>query len=70
MRLFGIDPKGKRRVLETIIQRPDGIVQNGGTPKLGVKTATSSSSASSYSGSTSLSGEAIEQVRQLLAGGY
>ncbi|MGI8504156.1 MAG: ribulose bisphosphate carboxylase small subunit [Hassallia sp.] len=70
VRLFGIDPKGKRRVLETIIQRPDGIVQNGGTPKLGVKSATSSSSASSYSGSSTLSGEAIEQVRQLLAGGY
>jgi len=70
VRLFGIDPKGKRRVLETIIQRPDGVVQNGGTPKLSVvKSATSSSSASSY-GSSTLSGEAIEQVRQLLAGGY
>jgi carbon dioxide concentrating mechanism protein CcmM len=70
VRLFGIDPKGKRRVLETIIQRPDGVVQNGGTPKLNVKSATTSG-ASSYSGSsTSLSGEAIEQVRQLLAGGY
>jgi len=70
VRLFGIDPKGKRRVLETIIQRPDGVVQNGGTPKFAVKSATSSSSASSYSGSSTLSGEAIEQVRQLLAGGY
>ncbi len=70
VRLFGIDPKGKRRVLETIIQRPDGIVQNGTTPKLGVKSA-SDSGASSYSGSsTSLSSEAMEQVRQLLAGGY
>ncbi|MGI2908232.1 ribulose bisphosphate carboxylase small subunit [Tolypothrix sp. VBCCA 56010] len=69
VRLFGIDPKGKRRVLETIIQRPDGVVQNGTTPKLGVKSA-SYSSASSYSGSSTLSGEAIEQVRQLLAGGY
>ena len=69
VRLFGIDPKGKRRVLETIIQRPDGVVQNGGTPKLGVKSATYSG-ASSYSGSSTLSGEAIEQVRQLLAGGY
>jgi carbon dioxide concentrating mechanism protein CcmM len=68
VRLFGIDPKGKRRVLETIIQRPDGVVQNGTTPKLGVKSA-SSSGGNSY-GSSTLSGEAIEQVRQLLAGGY
>jgi carbon dioxide concentrating mechanism protein CcmM len=71
VRLFGIDPKGKRRVLETIIQRPDGIVQHATTPKFGVKSASySSSSASSYSGSSTLSSEAIEQVRQLLAGGY
>ncbi|NEU71295.1 carbon dioxide-concentrating mechanism protein CcmM [Hassallia byssoidea VB512170] len=69
VRLFGIDPKGKRRVLETIIQRPDGVVQNGTTPKLGVKSA-SYSGGNSYSGSSTLSGEAIEQVRQLLAGGY
>jgi carbon dioxide concentrating mechanism protein CcmM len=70
VRLFGIDPKGKRRVLETIIQRPDGVVQNGGTPKFAVKSVTSSG-ASSYSGSsTSLSDEAIAQVRQLLNGGY
>ena len=70
VRLFGIDPKGKRRVLETIIQRPDGIVKNGTTPKLGVKSASYSGASSYSSSSTSLSGEAIEQVRQLLASGY
>jgi carbon dioxide concentrating mechanism protein CcmM len=70
VRLFGIDPKGKRRVLETIIQRPDGIVQNGGTPKFAVKSATSSGTSSYGGSSTSLSDEAIAQVRQLLNGGY
>ena len=83
VRLFGIDPNGKRRVLETIIQRPDGIVPNGSTPKLNAPSninsssstssysgSSTSSSTSSYSGSSSLSGEALEQVRQLLAGGY
>ncbi|WP_337884991.1 ribulose bisphosphate carboxylase small subunit [Fischerella thermalis] len=68
VRLFGIDPKGKRRVLENIIQRPDGIVQASSS----FKAPTYSSNNGSYNGngSSRLSSETIDQIRQLLAGGY
>ncbi len=66
VRLIGIDPKAKRRVLETIVQRPDGKVVE--SP---AKAAASSSSFSSaVSASTSLNSDAADQVRQLLAKGY
>lgn len=70
VRLFGIDPKGKRRVLETIIQRPGGVVT------ATFKTPTSSSGNGSYNGNghgTSVAGisaETVDQVRQLLNSGY
>lgn len=68
VRLFGIDPKGKRRVLENIIQRPDGVVQASSS----FKAPAYSSSNGSYNGngSSRLSSETIDQIRQLLAGGY
>lgn len=74
VRLFGID-NGRKRVLETIIQRPDGVVSNG-TSSFKAPAATSYSS---YNGnghgngavaSGSLSAETINQIRQLLANGY
>ncbi|MBD2514133.1 ribulose bisphosphate carboxylase small subunit [Nostoc sp. FACHB-973] len=74
IRLFGID-KGRRRVLETIIQRPDGEVK----PTTSFKAPASSSSNGSYSsnngnsnGSSSgkINNETVDQIRQLLAGGY
>lgn len=65
VRLIGIDPKAKRRVLETIIQRPDGKVVESTS-----KVTTSSSPTSSSPSSTRLSSDVIEQVRQLLAQGY
>lgn len=80
VRLFGIDPKGKRRILETIIQRPDGTVSSPGV----FKAPTTSSAIGSYNGngnsyssdrsygisSSSLPAETVDQVRQLLAQGY
>ncbi|MBD2454971.1 ribulose bisphosphate carboxylase small subunit [Nostoc sp. FACHB-87] len=73
VRLFGIDPKGKRRVLETIIQRPDGVVQ----PTTSFKAPASTGSAgyngnghSSSAGIGSISAETVDQIRKLLAGGY
>jgi carbon dioxide concentrating mechanism protein CcmM len=63
VRLVGVDPKAKRRIIETVIQRPgesNGIVSYG--------TGSSSSSGGSYSGS--LSSEVITQVRALLSQGY
>ncbi|MBU7585921.1 MAG: ribulose bisphosphate carboxylase small subunit [Nostoc sp. TH1S01] len=76
VRLFGIDPKGKRRVLETIIQRPDGLVTAGASFK--APASTGGSSYSSYNGNGnsngagigSISAETVEQIRKLLAGGF
>lgn len=74
VRLIGIDPEAKRRVLETIIQRPNTRTGDQTKP-----TATASSNgsnrASVSSGNSSppqgtLSQDAIAQVRQWLAQGY
>ncbi|MEA5583049.1 ribulose bisphosphate carboxylase small subunit [Nodularia harveyana UHCC-0300] len=68
VRLIGIDKKAKRRVLETIIQRPgDPVVSSGAkqsfsTGSYGTATATATS--------TKLSSEVVDQIRQILAGGY
>ncbi|QLE55532.1 ribulose bisphosphate carboxylase small subunit [Nostoc sp. TCL26-01] len=75
IRLFGIDPKGKRRVLETIIHRPDGTVTGSTSFKAPTQTKSSyNGSSNGYSNgaanSHKLSGETVEQIRQLLAGGY
>ncbi|NMG10958.1 ribulose bisphosphate carboxylase small subunit [Brasilonema sp. UFV-L1] len=73
VRLFGIDPKGKRRVLETIIQRPDGVVQaptNFKAPSHQGNKSYNGNGYSNGSGSGQLSAETINQVQQLLAGGY
>ncbi|MFE1748874.1 ribulose bisphosphate carboxylase small subunit [Coleofasciculus sp. H7-2] len=67
VRLIGIDSKAKRRVLEQIIQRPDGAP----TPK-SAKTAPANSytSAPQIENSSLLNSEAVEQVRNILAQGY
>ena len=81
VRLFGIDTKDKRRILETIIQRPDGS-QPAATSSYSAPAASSNGgySSSSYSsnsysngssnGSSQLSSETIDQVRNLISGGY
>lgn len=63
VRLIGIDPKAKRRVLEQIIQRPDG------KPTSQAKPTTGTSSASPVS-SQKVSKEVIEKIRNLLSQGY
>ncbi|NEO43681.1 MAG: carbon dioxide-concentrating mechanism protein CcmM, partial [Moorea sp. SIO4A3] len=74
VRLIGIDPQAKRRVMEKIIQKP------GDTAKPAAKSAPSSSytpasrqssgfNGGSVSGS-SLSQDTIEQIRSLLSQGY
>jgi len=71
VRMIGIDPKAKRRVSETIIQRPDG--NNNITPTTtsykSTASTSSSSSRSSSATSTRLSPEIVQQVSQLLAQG-
>lgn len=87
VRLFGIDTKHKKRVLETIIQRPDGSTKPTTTstysaPTYSAPSSTSSnggyssSHSSSYSnggysnGSSQLNSETVDQIRNLLSGGY
>ena len=86
VRLFGIDQKDKRRVLETIIQRPDDNPNGSSTSSYrapadsySASTSYSNSSYNSYtnghsntngSGNGALSNEILEQVRQLLSSGY
>lgn len=76
VRLIGIDPKAKRRVLETLIQRPNQTTQlansaTAATPNNRSYTS-NGSSANSYSSvsNSSLSPETLQQVRSLLAQGY
>lgn len=71
IRLFGIDPKAKRRVLETIIQRPEDqgsqVSQYTNTKAAKIATPAASNRGTSSSG---VSAEIAEQVRNLLAMGY
>lgn len=70
VRMIGIDPKAKRRVLEQIIQRPDGSVPQASRPASVASAPTSSNAASTSAQSSRLSKEVQEQVRSLLAQGY
>jgi len=73
VRLFGIDTKAKRRVLEQIIQRPDGQPA-AKSAKTGVASQSNTSTAQKTSSrqvqSSLLSQEAIGQVRSMLGQGY
>jgi carbon dioxide concentrating mechanism protein CcmM len=74
VRLIGIDPKAKRRILEEIIQRPGDKVSTTTSSSAASRSSYSSSSSSSYSSakasSTGLNTEVAQQVRQLLSQGY
>ncbi|MEG4144503.1 ribulose bisphosphate carboxylase small subunit [Microcoleus sp. Pol12B5] len=67
VRLIGIDPKAKRRVVEELIQRPDGPVAQSAKPAAtsGYKAASTGSASNG-----SLTGKTIDQVRNLLSQGY
>ncbi|MBC1258930.1 ribulose bisphosphate carboxylase small subunit, partial [Trichormus variabilis V5] len=60
----------KRRVLEAIIQRPNGQVASSGSQKSSFTSRGSSGSATATATSNRLSTEVVDQLRQLLAGGY
>jgi len=73
VRLIGIEPKAKRRVLETIIQRPDNKAPQASKTSdrsINPSTARSSGKFASSGSSSQLSSETVEQLRQLLAQGY
>jgi carbon dioxide concentrating mechanism protein CcmM len=69
VRLIGIDPKAKRRVVETIIQRPNESAFSGGARRA-TSTAAPRTSGSSGGGGTAvrtkLPSEVVDQVRQIL----
>lgn len=74
VRLIGVDTKAKRRVVETIIQRPEDNNGNGASPAASSSTATyGGGSSSSYATATvstpTLTPEVVNQVRALLAQG-
>ncbi len=70
VRLIGIDPKAKRRVLETIIQRPNGqVASSGSQSQKSFTSSTPSATATATATSTRLSTEVVDQLRHLLAGG-
>jgi carbon dioxide concentrating mechanism protein CcmM len=73
VRLFGID-NGRKRVLETIIQRPDGVVATSTssfkTPAASYSSYNGNGNANGAVASGSLSAETVNQIRQLLANGY
>ncbi|PSB14071.1 carbon dioxide-concentrating mechanism protein CcmM [filamentous cyanobacterium CCP2] len=78
VRLFGIDPKAKRRISEMIIQRPGD--KNGAShaapsspytpPKTNGYQASSRPAASHSNGAGTLQADTVNQVRQLLSQGY
>ncbi|MFN6469445.1 MAG: ribulose bisphosphate carboxylase small subunit [Nostoc sp. SerVER01] len=70
VRLIGIDTKAKRRVLESIIQRPNGQVASSGNQQKSSFTSSGGSSKTATATSTRLNSEVVDQLRQLLAGGY
>ncbi|MEH2205358.1 MAG: ribulose bisphosphate carboxylase small subunit [Nostoc sp.] len=69
VRLIGIDPKAKRRVLETIIQRPNGQVASSSGQKSFTTSSAPSTTATATATATRLSSEVVGQLRQLLASG-
>ncbi|MDY7014754.1 MAG: ribulose bisphosphate carboxylase small subunit, partial [Cyanobacteriota bacterium] len=76
VRLIGIDSNAKRRVVETIIQRPGEPSSSGGHASQSSSGKGFGQSAANYQSSraatakTSLSAETVEQVRSLLRGGF
>ncbi len=70
VRLIGIDPKAKRRVLETIIQRPGEEPQQRSRAAAAPSYSRSQVNGAGVSGNGSLSGETLDQVRSLLSQGY
>lgn len=74
VRLVGIDAKAKRRVLELVVQRPDGK-SNGKAATASYSAPAASAHSSSAPAARSSSGgplasEVVSQVRQLLAQGH
>lgn len=77
VRVFGIDPRVKRRVSEVIVQRPDGsgMRSSASVPKVSAaapsySSSSSASSSSSYGGTSRLSPAVVEKIHQFINQGF
>ncbi len=70
VRLIGIDRSAKRRVLETIIQRPDSAPVSSASSTSGGFSSAATGNGASQPSATSLGSDVVAQVRQLLAQGH
>ncbi len=76
VRLIGVDTRAKKRVLETIIQRPGGKTATAATTSYSASAPSYSAPAASNNGSGSsngsprLSNPTVDAVRQLVRGGH
>lgn len=70
VRLIGVDADAKRRVCQTIIQRPNGEVKIGSSNGSNGFSRSRSNGFSSHNGNGGLKPEVVSQVRSLLAQGY
>ncbi|MDX2100221.1 MAG: ribulose bisphosphate carboxylase small subunit [Leptolyngbyaceae cyanobacterium bins.59] len=70
VRIFGIDPKAKKRVSETMIQRPGDAPVTAGSSYSYSSSAPSPSYAANGSSTSTLNGDLRQQVQQLLSQGY
>jgi carbon dioxide concentrating mechanism protein CcmM len=76
VRLIGIDPKSKRRVVETIIQRPGAKATSGAPASTSSSYSSGGGNGSSYAQSSSastgtrISQDVVTQIRQLLMQGH
>jgi len=74
VRFIGIDPKAKRRVVEEIIQRPDGPVARSAQPAATTSGFKAGKFKEAYTGAVPssgiLTGKTIDKIRNLLSQGY
>lgn len=70
VRLLGIDTAAKRRVLETIIQRPGSSPKSASTPSSTAQSNGSSATYGNTAASSSIDTETLSQIRSLLSQGF
>jgi carbon dioxide concentrating mechanism protein CcmM len=66
VRVIGIDPNAKKRLVESVVQRPDDVPN----PTSGVSASSYSHKSSASNGSSGLDSETVAQIRSLLSQGY
>ncbi|CAN1210180.1 Carboxysome assembly protein CcmM [Tumidithrix helvetica PCC 7403] len=70
IRLVGVDPKAKRRVVETIIHRPGGNPSGNAAPSASSAASSGKAQGTAQAYLGKLSADIVNRVRQLLSQGY